>query len=161
MLARGHLMMNQTGKQVFVRLLSVRCCMQLPMMTDQLKEEALKCLGFGVTLPLWRVLASTLNQRVRSSSLRWPTKSHLTFQSSANRLFAESEFILLEQSVKSGFAHPRSFASFLDRWCCEQVRDHPFLFRCQFFHAVHFRLFPLDFVGKVASPQVAQPPSLV
>jgi predicted RNase H-like HicB family nuclease len=34
---------------------------------------------------------------------------------------------------------------------CEQVGDHPFLFRRQFFHTVHFRLFPLDFVGKVAS----------
>lgn len=68
------LTMNQTGKQDFVRLLSARCCMQLPMMTDQLKEEALKCLGSGVTLPLWRALASTLNQRVRSSSLRRPTK---------------------------------------------------------------------------------------
>jgi len=71
--APDHLMMNQTGKQVFVRLLSARCCMQLPMMTDQLKEETLKWLEFGVTLPLWRVLASTLNQRVLGSIPGRPT----------------------------------------------------------------------------------------
>jgi hypothetical protein len=72
--------MDQTGERFFVRLLSACCGVQLPTMTEQPKEEALKCLGFGVTFTLWCVLAGTLNQRVRSSSLRRPTKFLLTFR---------------------------------------------------------------------------------
>ena len=59
--------MDQTGKRFFVRVLSVCYCIQGPTMTEQPKGEALRCLEFGVTLPLWHVLAGTLNQRVLGS----------------------------------------------------------------------------------------------
>ena len=68
------LIVDHSDSKIFVRFLSGIWCIQLPTMTEQPNEEALKCLEFGVTLPLWRVLAGTLNQRVRSSSLRRPTK---------------------------------------------------------------------------------------
>jgi hypothetical protein len=65
--------MDQTSKRVFVRLLSDPWFIQLPTVGEQSKEEGLKCLGFGVTFPLRYGMVGTLNQRVRSSSLRRPT----------------------------------------------------------------------------------------
>jgi hypothetical protein len=77
--------MDQTGKRFFVRVLSVCYCIQGPTMTEQPKGEALRCLEFGVTLPLWHVLAGSLNQRVLGSIPGRPTK--FFYRGIANCLF--------------------------------------------------------------------------
>ena len=68
------LIVYHMGRRLFVRLLSVCCCLHLPMITEQQQGKTLQCLEFLVTCRLWFARRSTLNQRVRSSSLRRPTK---------------------------------------------------------------------------------------